>query len=147
MAAEHVGCPKRRLAVGEALRQELDLRLEVSLGIPRDGDAARKPWPADHQRGKKQQQQCKAGFVLKAACALKGLGVPPRRRNQREVGFSRMHALTCTSNREGRWGLLSASPLPAYNARVGQSAGPRPSRMIGRWPHPAWPGGQRRLAA
>ena len=49
MAAEHVGRPERRLAARQALRQELDLRLEVRLGVPGDGDAARQPGPADDQ--------------------------------------------------------------------------------------------------
>ena len=55
MAAEHIGRPGRRVAARQALRQELDLRQEVRLGIPGDGHAAGQPGPADDQRGEGEE--------------------------------------------------------------------------------------------
>ncbi len=57
MPAEHEGRPGRGFAAREALRQELDLRLEVGLGVPGDRHAARQPGPADDERREQEDGQ------------------------------------------------------------------------------------------
>ena len=57
MPAEHEGRPGRGFAAREALRQELDLRLEVGLGVPGDRHPARQPGPADDERREQEDGQ------------------------------------------------------------------------------------------
>ncbi len=60
MAAEDEGCPEGRLPGGQALRQELDLRLEVRLGVPGDGHPPRQPRPADEKGGQRKEDERRA---------------------------------------------------------------------------------------
>ena len=57
LAGEDVGRPEWRLPVGEALRQELHLRQEVRLGIPRDRHAAGQPRPGQCKPAQSEQSQ------------------------------------------------------------------------------------------
>ena len=119
MAAEDIRRPEGGLAIGKALRQELDLRLEMRLGIPRNGDPAGKPRPANHQCSKQEQAERKTQPILGSAFSIKGFTPPPRWRDRRKIGVSGKHALL-HHHRAGRWGLICALPAARYSARLGQ---------------------------
>src|SRR5690606_33503444 len=59
-AREHVGGPERQLASGQRSGEELKLRQELRLRVPRNGDAAREPWPSEHKKGGGEDEDGKA---------------------------------------------------------------------------------------
>jgi hypothetical protein len=69
---EHVWRPERRLAGVNGLGQELQLRIEVRLGVPRDGDRPGQPRPAEGEPARAEERE--------RGCERPGLLVPQRRR-------------------------------------------------------------------
>ena len=55
-AGERIGRPQRRLPGGERGGEELQLRLDLRLGVPWNGDGARQPRPGDHHEGEREDR-------------------------------------------------------------------------------------------
>jgi hypothetical protein len=56
-AGKHVRRPERRLAACERRRHELQLGLELRLGVPRNRDGAGKPWPGEERKGRSDHRE------------------------------------------------------------------------------------------
>lgn len=56
LATEHERVPPRRLATAETVGEELDLRLEVGLGVPWNGDVAGEPRPSQRQKAREIEE-------------------------------------------------------------------------------------------
>ena len=55
-AGEYVRRPERRLAVVQRAREKAQLRMELRLGVPRNGDRARKPRPGEHHEARRVER-------------------------------------------------------------------------------------------
>ena len=78
-AGEDERRPERLLAAGERLRHELQLRIEMRLGVPRDRDGAGQPRPAQGEPGGGEQAERPAERpALISLCGRVGWSVGPR---------------------------------------------------------------------